>query len=37
MVNQVALISETKKVSLGDLNLVGAAIQKQVSRDLGGC
>jgi hypothetical protein len=35
MVNQVALVSESKKISLGALNVVSAAIQKQVSRDLG--
>ena len=35
MVNQVALVSESKKISLGALNIVSAAIQKQVSRDLG--
>ncbi len=35
MVNQVALVSETKKISLSDLSIVSAAIQKQVSRDLG--
>lgn len=34
MLNQVALISETKKISLADLSKVSAAIQKQVSRDL---
>jgi len=34
MVNQVALVSESKKISLGALNIVSAAIQKQVSRDL---
>src|SRR5262245_24081985 len=35
MVNQVALVSRTKKVTLKALNLVSAALQKQVSRDLG--
>src|SRR5260221_6397844 len=35
MLNQVALISETKNISLAALNLVAAAVQKQVTRDLG--
>src|SRR6266404_170431 len=35
MVNQVALVSETANITLGALNIVSAAIQKQVSRDLG--
>jgi hypothetical protein len=38
MINQVALISQTSKVSkvkMNDLALVSAAIQKQVTRDLG--
>jgi hypothetical protein len=35
MVNQVALVSETTNITLGALNIVSAAIQKQVSRDLG--
>lgn len=34
MVNQVALVSETKKISLAALSVVSAAVQKQVSRDL---
>jgi len=35
MVNQVALVSETRKISSSALSMVSAAIQKQVSRDLG--
>src|SRR5215813_6086866 len=35
MLNQVAVLSETDNVSLQDLTLVSAAIQKQVTRDLG--
>jgi hypothetical protein len=35
MVNQVALVSETRKISSSPLSMVSAAIQKQVSRDLG--
>jgi hypothetical protein len=35
MVNQVALVSESKRISHGALSIVSAAIQKQVSRDLG--
>ena len=35
MFNQVALVSQTDKVSFRDLGLVSAAIQKQVTRDLG--
>jgi hypothetical protein len=35
MVNQVALVSETDQISSAALNIVGAAVQKQVSRDLG--
>jgi len=34
MVNQVALVSQTDSVSLSDLTLVSAALQKQVTRDL---
>src|SRR5215813_479936 len=34
MLNQVALVSQTDKIKLDELTLVGAAIQKQVSRDL---
>lgn len=33
--NQVALISETDDITMSALNVLGAAIQKQVSRDLG--
>jgi hypothetical protein len=35
MLNQVAVISETKNISLSELTLASAAIQKQVTRDLG--
>src|SRR5436190_2092086 len=35
MLNQVALVSQTKHVTLDDLTVVSAALQKQVSRDLG--
>jgi hypothetical protein len=35
IINQVALISQTSKVKMNDLALVSAAIQKQVTRDLG--
>jgi hypothetical protein len=35
MVRQVALVSETNKISLSALNMASAAIQKQVTRDLG--
>jgi hypothetical protein len=35
MLNQVALVSQTEQVSLSALNMVSAAVQKQVARDLG--
>jgi len=35
MLNQVALVSQSKHVSLADLTPVSAAISKQVTRDLG--
>jgi hypothetical protein len=35
MINQVALVSQTKKIASGDLASVSAAIQKQVTRDVG--
>jgi hypothetical protein len=35
MINQVALISQTPKVKMDDLTLASAAMQKQVTRDLG--
>jgi hypothetical protein len=35
MLNQVALIAETSNISLSQLNIVAAALQKQVTRDLG--
>jgi len=35
MLNQVALVAETKKIQFSDLTVAAAAIQKQVSRDMG--
>jgi hypothetical protein len=35
MLNQVALVSQTDNIALDDLTMVAAALQKQVSRDLG--
>lgn len=35
MLNQVALLSDTNNISFSDLTLASAAIQKQVTRDLG--
>ncbi len=34
LLHQIALVSQSKSVTLGQLNLVSAAIQKQVARDL---
>jgi len=34
LLHQIALVSQTKKVSLSQLTLVSAALQKQVTRDL---
>jgi hypothetical protein len=35
VVNQVALVSQTNKIQFSDLTVAAAAIQKQVSRDVG--
>lgn len=35
VLNQVALVSQTKKIEFSDLTVAAAAIQKQVSRDVG--
>lgn len=35
MVNQVALVAQTNKIQFSDLTVAAAAIQKQVSRDVG--
>lgn len=35
MVNQVALVAQTDKIQFSDLTVAAAAIQKQVSRDVG--
>src|SRR5260370_41371068 len=35
MLNQVALVSETDNIALDDLTMVAAALQKQVTRELG--
>ena len=35
MLNQVALVAQTDKIQFSDLTVAAAAIQKQVSRDLG--
>jgi hypothetical protein len=35
MLNQVALVAQTKKIEFSDLTVAAAAIQKQVSRDVG--
>lgn len=35
MLNQVALVAQTKKIKFSDLTVAAAAIQKQVSRDVG--